>query len=1192
VFENTFAIRADEVETLHERDFVALSNSLLRHDARRLGIPQEDVLTTLRITDADGGIDALTRGTDRASTYVPGGETVWQFKVSFPDSLPELTKALVRSEPAQAAFRRRAGYTLMVGEGMTASLFDRRMASLSEALRGCGCTGPVRLLNADHVADWASRVPAARLSLRPELAEFVRADLILNDARHAVAFQPDPARDEVIGALSEVLVGPDVISWHARVQGPAGVGKTRLVLETLKALGILEVALYCSGVSSRSLLSRAVQEGLEICLVVDECDASEADGLELLARASNGTVRLVTIGTGTGGGELTYALAPLGEDAMNDLLLRAVPGLTGEQRQWIAEKTGGYVKLAVAVAAGVVKGQVTIEDLRSSRDVRDIVAKLVVADEATRIAMTGVALLARMGRQGEVEEEGRVIAAFLGLDWGRMQSLLTQPIGDGLVVPKGRYVYVSPELLAMWLAAEFWEVHAHRIPDLMAALPATAVDSLVQRLAGLAGVPGVQAVLQEVVGSDGPFDGLEKLNDSRASKAFFTLAQAVPEVAMATLSDVILGTSTESLRGFDRGRRYVVWTLEWLAARANTFGPATAVLRRLALAETENYSNNATGVLTGLFLTVLAPTETPFEERIPVLRDMLSRERSEEERLLGVAAVDRALEVSEIGHPISFAEVLPPTHWRPRTWKEVRDLKRKVLEELDDLLDDSSVEVRRAAREALLSNSRGLVRLGLAEEVVTRMAALRVDTREEELRIWTASARILRYEGNVLNPEQTAALQRLQKRFFGDSLEDRIRRYTGPFSITEWREDPQERPDAKASALADEAMREKQVILAMAAWLASNEAQQVWPFGYRLGVLDEGRELFEAFRKAASQGANPRVLSAYLNGRADAGDVDWVDALLDEWAVAPATATLAFDASVTGAGTDRAVTRMLHAVGAELVDARWLAWTRFGRWSEGLSMEATRALISTLLNTGDVQCAEAALSILHSRLQHAPQDEAVRSLAREVLAHKATWQQETMVAWYWGEIGKAIVRDDPVGIADMVASTYLEGEASYHDSRLDVLRSALSVATLDVLSQLASRLKSSDAPYKLIWELEDANMLADVPLESVASIIEAGGVEVAAIVAQSFKPEPGRGDPLLRKLLNEYYEAVASTLAANFMSGGWTGPESAMIADKLAQVEMWMMEEEPALRRWARALQDSLKRQLVRARLEEEEDGR
>jgi hypothetical protein len=213
-----FEVQADEISNLNEQNFVRVCNTLLRHEGRRLGVPQEDILTTLRINDPDGGIDAVTR-VHANGIFIRAGETVWQYKVSYPDSIPELEEALRNSAPAQAAFARGAGYTLVVGAGMPANLQESRQRSLQEALRRVKCEGEVVLLVADHVAHWVASVPAALLVLHPELGEYLNVEIVLRDARHSVMFHADDQRDALIATMEQLFVGPDPPSAYLRNRG-------------------------------------------------------------------------------------------------------------------------------------------------------------------------------------------------------------------------------------------------------------------------------------------------------------------------------------------------------------------------------------------------------------------------------------------------------------------------------------------------------------------------------------------------------------------------------------------------------------------------------------------------------------------------------------------------------------------------------------------------------------------------------------------------------------------------------------------------------------------------------------------------------------------------------------------------------------------------------------------------------------
>lgn len=115
-----------------------------------------------------------------------------------------------------------------------------------------------------------------------------------------------------------------------------------------------------------------------------------------------------------------------------------------------------------------------------------------------------------------------------------------------------------------------------------------------------------------------------------------------------TLNRLLRPAAHARLQALIAGRRNIVWTLEHLLERRETFFDAAYLLRRLAEAENEHFGNNATGVWKSIFLTFLGPTEVPSKERYQLIRDALL-EPSEAARVLAVEGVGSALQGSEFG---------------------------------------------------------------------------------------------------------------------------------------------------------------------------------------------------------------------------------------------------------------------------------------------------------------------------------------------------------------------------------------------------------------------------------------------------------------------------------------------------------------------------------------------------------------
>src|SRR5919197_6547142 len=94
VLPSPFEIGPDEVEVLSDVELVRLVNRLSQDEGRRLELPPNEVLTTLRIDDPDGGADALTDMGTKVGRFLGTGKVVWQFKRRWPSKTKRIETEL------------------------------------------------------------------------------------------------------------------------------------------------------------------------------------------------------------------------------------------------------------------------------------------------------------------------------------------------------------------------------------------------------------------------------------------------------------------------------------------------------------------------------------------------------------------------------------------------------------------------------------------------------------------------------------------------------------------------------------------------------------------------------------------------------------------------------------------------------------------------------------------------------------------------------------------------------------------------------------------------------------------------------------------------------------------------------------------------------------------------------------------
>ncbi len=1154
-------------------------------------IPPERVKITLKIHDPDGGIDAFTDNPGSVARFVLDGLTVWQFKKRWPRNLDRFKKDLEGARAAQEQFEKGAGYTLVVGQSMAANRQLARGETIAEMAMAVGCTGPVRVFFADQIARWATKVPATLFMLGRPIFGYQRADVILESEEHATQFNPDPQREATIDALSRTMFSAAPTTSHARVTGKAGVGKTRLVLETVKAQGLAGVSLYGQEVPIELFNWVAANAHIELTLIVDECDDGDSKKYEQWAEAAGGRLRLITLGHGAPHGQNVYALDPLDEKAMERVLKAATPLLDDSQVRWIAEKTRGYVKLALPVAFCLARGMTEINAMPTDRDVQEVVSKLIVADKDEMDALRGVSLLTRIGWEADVAVEGQAVAGFVGIEWNRMQMLVARLQQQGIVIAKGRYRYVSPELLATWQAAEVWRGQSHRIEELLDQLPNEASKTaLFERLAELGDVPGVRDALEVLLGPGGPFRTIDDLDSERTSRLFLMVSSGAPDAGMGTLTRLLLPASDERLLGFTSGRRNLVWALERLVERRETFEDAARILLRLAEAENEKFGNNATGVFKSLFLTFLAPTEVDAFERFRIIEEAL-QSSSAKRRLVALEAVGAALQDSELGLPSGNRSDVPRPHWRPRTNQEVWDVKRRGLELVSRGFEDNSPEVRRIARGVFTQHARSLVRFGLAEEVTSWFEQIQGESEAEKRDIWESIRGVLKWDHDALTDEAKQRLELCASQIYGERLPDRIKRYTGSFASVDWpgEDEAVDKPEEIARHLAEDAVRRTVELMEVVPWLFSGEAAAVWPFAYRLGELDVERRWFDLLFEAAKVASDTRMLSGYLHGRSNAGDSAWVDHLLNGWATDAVLARLAIDATARSGPSDNSARRTIKMVEAGYLSPANLFWLAWGRWAEDVSRPLLVRLLRLLVRDESPASVEAALSVLDDAL---PTQEAPRELVRlswQVIESPSTWGQSRMIPYYAARVASRLVELNPVRMARLIVRMYTQGQPAYRDDRLPLLRRALELNPREVWKVIGSALLRSGV-FRLSIALEQLNLIDAVDLDVLGEWLDAHGAKGARMMAHAVKPEGAHLSGVARLLLIKQGDAVGGILAGNFTSGVWWGSEVTYLEQKSATAKQWRDDREPAVRQWVERLLASLRERMVHAKTREEEE--
>jgi hypothetical protein len=1204
-----FNILSREIELCGSDELTMVVNRCLEAETARLGIPAHLLETSLQTNEPEGGIDARLHAPDGIrSIWLTAGESAWQYKSG--RIQPHEIENEFFKPAVQEVVERGGTYCLVVGDDYTTRRTQNARKKMKQCFARIGRKPRYVLLTATQIAQWASEDPVLLRHFDHPIGNLIGLEEWSLDSLHQTRFYPDSDRQDAILAIrqwAESLDSPIV----RRVEGSAGVGKTRLVLESMRESPLAALTYYAPDRAGFDpwLFGwlKALPEA-RMVVVIDECGPEQASSLRAQAERCKGRVRVLTIhrtdrvALVSSTPEPVHCLSPLPAEEMEQLVDTTFAELPPEARRWVAQWSGGYPSLgrALATALGTqpeLAGAGTLA--RQSGVHRVLQALLPGADDQK--AMKVVALLTRVGWEGDLAAEGEAVAKFIGIPWEAAQDIIAQNVREHLVQKQGRYRYVTPHMLAVWLASEVWEARGDSTLRLLTELPTPGSRrALIERLADFGDNEQASRVAARLLAEDGLFPDFESIDNPVRAEIHGMLSLANSGAGLRALERILSALPVEELRSFNGGRRHVVWTLEKLAWHRDTFFGAARLLLALAEAENESIANNATGTWRQLFQMYLGGTQVPAVQRHILIREALESE-SVERRSLAIQAIVSALGTYETrgGEAEHQRGRVVPAEYRPKTQEEAREARMSALELLDMALNDSEAVVKKGARDALLQSTRGLVGMSLADQVLRRLKSLQVEGYEQRRDVRGTVQDTLKYEGTHLSQDQRDQFEEFLQELEGGTYRDRLRRWVGKWTNADWLradDDDPERPYREITRLADEAFDSTDLLHEELGWLASAEAENVWFFGYRLGERDTDHIWLGDLVERARKGFALVLLASYLRGRADSGESEWREDLLDDWAEhEPDLAQAVYEATWRGEPSDRGADRLARLVGLGRIEPMELGILAWGEWILSLSATAAKRTIQALAQDRSDHAAEEALGMVRRRVDHFPGERAgLSDLAWDLLSRpEALASRRDLVVYHWSEVAGIYLEDDPLRLAGLIVTAICDHGAiiSPPDRRLNALAAATRAAPGRVWNLVASAiLAGAPGAYRLEMTLRgwyagvlDTNVLLDWARDNAPK----GPGLVAALAPIG---DRDRGE-LSRSLLIHFGsdDAVKSLLARNYLTGSFSGPASGWLQGKLDQAQSWTQDQDENVRRWAAELVSYLQKDIEDTRLGEEE---
>ena len=810
-----FEVTGKHIALLTERTFPVLLRRLLSAEAQAHGLPEHGIHVAGSITTADGGEDGRIEWTEGPchTSFLPSRFCQFQLKagqVSPAAAAREVvTRTGVVKPRVRAALDAGGNYILLCARPYTHQQLEAREERIRGALRGAGVViapNRVDFRDADQVAAWVNRYPSIAAWAK-EWTEPGAVGPFRSWSHWASRPEHDGSpwsEDERLHNLRRsVLEGVAAPRRVFRVVGPSGIGKSRLVLQALEPSGeeeslgysIADLVVYADeseagGIAIYGVVQKLAENRQRSVVVVDRCSPETHRILVGMVQRSDSALSLISIDDEVPSDVRERTVVELTEhetivgvpeapsSVIEAVINRAYPELPSEDFRRLAHFSRGFPKVASLVA----RAWATSRPIAYSTE--EHLAEAFVlgrrADDRKQVLGSARLLaafrLVRMDHRSD-DQLAEVAGRSPNLTAADLREGFMHLLDRGVARRRGGSIILEPRLIALRLAEHQWR--RGWSPDEWDAVLAgdTSPDLKVgaaKQLALLNTTDIAPQVVERVCGRGGPFDAPGSLLQPGHAEVLSALAEIDSSRVASQIERALQGFPDLNLVRGD-ARRYVVWALDKIAFHPDSFELGARLLLRLAVAENETYSNNATGQFVALFPVILGNTAADGPERLLLLDEVVRSNNRAQRKII----VDALIAGSTAGH--FSRSVGPETHgsrptipsWRPGTRDEALAYIEGCVELLVEFAtgDDDEAD---AARVGLGQNLRSLAADGfidLVEGIVHQVAPTRYSWPEAE----EALRQFLRYDGRKPKPEALERVHGLLAELAPRTLDARVR---------------------------------------------------------------------------------------------------------------------------------------------------------------------------------------------------------------------------------------------------------------------------------------------------------------------------------------------------------------------------------------------------------------------------------
>ncbi|PBJ14317.1 hypothetical protein [Flavobacterium sp. ACN6] len=731
-------ITLENIQNLKAIQLTQLLLKLLHLEYKKYDFPHCYINVPQNITTADGGEDGRINTTDfRESRWIKNNYCLFQSKATkmgIPDCKKEILKETKGKKTEyelksqlNEVFENNGTYILFTTDAYVENNLNQRVAALREAIelakgKEFAEKCKIEIYDANLIRDWTNEYISA-ISYVQHCFGITKPNglLIWEELKSYInnsnSFKSNSEIDSIIDQVRNDILAE---KKNIRIEGVSGIGKTRLICEALSpgekdSLGNFDinrksisdsVIYFDIGIGNHQNVIDFVRSSVSnypAILVLDNCEPIYHDSFLNEVQRGNSLIKLITIdyekcnSRSHENCKIIELKSSYFNSVVEEILKEKYANqLNDVEIKYLIEFSDGNPKMAIQF----VKAALQNLNLSDSFDDK-LLEKLIFGRSAVNhIEFQNLKLFSvfkyfefpddsyfsiNESHYKQLLEHSTFFTQFLKSAPNDVRLVLKKYLEKGILERRGNKIVIRPNPLSLKLSLIFWdELPPYEYQNFIESIPQTLISPLTEQLQLLGNVGNAKHLVEITWGVNGNFSTAEILNSRIGSQLFRSVATVNPKEIIKVFVKHYLDKPKSYLESIKEGRQNLVWALERLCYREETFTQASQVLMCFAAAEIETYySNNSTHYFTQLFRILLAGTEVNFEPRINVLKWALNK-NDDDFNLLILKASERAFTPSHNLHKMLGAEnqggLVPLIDYRPKSPDEINNYRKEIIE--------------------------------------------------------------------------------------------------------------------------------------------------------------------------------------------------------------------------------------------------------------------------------------------------------------------------------------------------------------------------------------------------------------------------------------------------------------------------------------------------------------------------------